>query len=123
MEVTKCFAAFIVIPKDLLCYPAQPEPTASDPMCSHILQSDMKKTVVNKITSGDFEKKCPFCKESQPESIIISLQGKFRNFYTDRDIGNIDDISTQRTLFSKIHFCDWIKHVIIAKSKYCDIRS
>ena len=42
MEVTKYFAAFIAIPKDLLCYTAQPEPAASDPKCSHILQSDMK---------------------------------------------------------------------------------
>ena len=39
--------------------------------------------------------------ESQAESIIIYLQGKFRNWCTDRDIGNIDDISTQWTLFSK----------------------
>ena len=48
MEVTKCFAAFIAIPKYILCYTAQPEPTASDQKCSHILQSDMKETVVNK---------------------------------------------------------------------------
>ena len=47
MEVTKCFAAFIAIPKDLSCYTAQPEPTASDPKCSHILQSDMKEIVEN----------------------------------------------------------------------------
>ena len=65
MEVTQCFAGFIAIPKDLLCYTAQPEPTASDPKCSHFLQSDVKETVVNKITTGGLEKKCPFCKESQ----------------------------------------------------------
>ena len=49
--------------------------------------------------------------ESQLESIFIPLQGKFRNFCTDRDIGNIDDISTRWILFSKIqeHFGDWIK--------------
>ena len=45
---------------------------------------------------------CHWWIESQPESIIISLQGKFRNFCTYRDIGNIDVIWTQRTLFSKI---------------------
>ena len=65
MNVTKCFATFIVTPKDLLCYTAQPEPTASDPKCSHILQSDMKETVVNESATWVFEKKCPFCKESQ----------------------------------------------------------
>ena len=43
MDVTKCFAAFIATPKDILCYTAQPEPTASDPKCNHILQSDMKE--------------------------------------------------------------------------------
>ena len=32
--------------------------------------------------------------ELQPASIIISLQGKLRNCI-DRDIGNIDNISTQ----------------------------
>ena len=55
--------------------------------------------------------------ELQPESIIISLQGKLRNFCTDRDIGNIDDISTQLTFFSKIqeHFCDWIKACYYSK--------
>ena len=55
--------------------------------------------------------------ESQPESIIISLQGKFQNFCTDRDIGNIDDISTQQTLFSKIqeNFGDWIKTFYYSK--------
>ena len=51
MEVTKCFAAFTDIPKDLLCYTAQPEPTASDPKCSHFLQSDVME-IVNKITTG-----------------------------------------------------------------------
>ena len=51
MEVTKCFAASIAIHKYLLCYTTQPEPTAYDPKCSHILQSDMKETV-NKSTSG-----------------------------------------------------------------------
>ena len=65
MEVTKCFAAFIVIPKDLLCYTAQPEPTASDPNCSHMLQRYMMETVVNKSTTGVLEKKCPFYKASQ----------------------------------------------------------
>ena len=50
MEVTKCFAAFIAIRKDILCYTAQPEPTASDQKCSHILQSDMKEMVLNKST-------------------------------------------------------------------------
>ena len=64
MEVTKCFAASIAIHKDLLCYTTQPEPTAYDPKCSHILQSDMKETVVNKSTTGFKKKKCPFCKES-----------------------------------------------------------
>ena len=55
--------------------------------------------------------------ESQPESIIISLQEKLRNFCTDRDIGNIDDISTQWALFSKIqeHFCGWIKACYYSK--------
>ena len=52
MEVTKRFAASIAIHKDLLCYTTQPEPTAYDPKCSHILQSDMKETVVNKSTTG-----------------------------------------------------------------------
>ena len=50
MEATKCFAASIAIPKDFSCYTAQPEPTASDPKYSHILQSDMEETVVNKFT-------------------------------------------------------------------------
>ena len=49
--------------KDLLCYTAQPEPTAYDPKCSHILQSDMRETLVNKSTI--FLKKWPFCTESQ----------------------------------------------------------
>ena len=39
--------------------------------------------------------------ESQLESIIISLQGKFSNLRTGRDIGNIDDIWAQQTLFPK----------------------
>ena len=39
--------------------------------------------------------------ETQPESIIISLQGKLWNCI-DRDIGNIDNISTRWILFSKI---------------------
>ena len=56
MEVTKCFVASIAIHKDLLCYTTQPEPTAYDPKCSHILQSDMKEAVVNKSTTG-FKKK------------------------------------------------------------------
>ena len=48
------------------------------------------------------------------ESIIMSLQ---ENFCTDRDMGNIDDISTQWTLFSKIqeHFGDWIKACYYSK--------
>ena len=54
MEVTKCFAASIAIHKDLLFYTAQPESTAYDPKCSHILQNDMKETVVNKSTTGFF---------------------------------------------------------------------
>ena len=37
--------------------------------------------------------------ECQPESIITSLQEKFRNFCTDIDIGNNDDISTRQTFF------------------------
>ena len=56
MEVIKCFAAFIAIPKDILCYTVQPDPTAFDLTCSYILQSDMKETVVN---NGGFEKKFP----------------------------------------------------------------
>ena len=55
MEVAKCFASFIAIPKDISDYTAQPEPAASDPKCSTILQSDMKETV-NKSTTGVFEK-------------------------------------------------------------------
>ena len=58
MEVTKCFAASIDIHKYILCYTTQPEPTAYDPKCSHILQSDMKETV-NKSTSG-FKKRNAF---------------------------------------------------------------
>ena len=68
MEVTKCFAAFIVIPKDLLCYTAQPEPTASDPKCSHILQGDMKETTVNKFTTQVFEKEMLFLRREAMES-------------------------------------------------------
>ena len=64
-KVTKCFAAFIAIPNNLLCYTAQPEPAASDQKCSHILQSDMKETVVNDSTATVFENKFAFCKESQ----------------------------------------------------------
>ena len=65
MEVTKCFAASIAIHKYLLWNTAQPEPTAYDPKCSHIVQSDMKETVVNKFTTVFcFLKKCSFCKES-----------------------------------------------------------
>ena len=41
-------------PKYLLCYTAQPEPAASDPKCRHILQSDMKETVVNESATGFF---------------------------------------------------------------------
>ena len=54
MEVTKCFAASIATHKDLLCYIAQPEPTAYDPKCRNSLQSDMKETVVNKSTTVFF---------------------------------------------------------------------
>ena len=56
MEVTKCIAAFIAIHKDFLCYRAQPEPTAYDTKCSHILQSDMnmKEILVNKSTTVFF---------------------------------------------------------------------
>ena len=52
--------------------------------------------------------------------IIISLHGKFRNLCTDRDIGDIDDISTQRTLFSKMqgNFGDWIKTCYYSKKVY-----
>ena len=60
MEVTKCFAASIAIHRDLLCYTAQPEPTAYDPKCSHILQSDIKETVVNKSTTVFFLEEMPF---------------------------------------------------------------
>ena len=42
MEVTKCFAAFIAIPKDILCYTAPPEPAPSDLTRSHTLQSEVK---------------------------------------------------------------------------------
>ena len=56
MEVTKCFAASIAIHKDLLCYTAQPETTAYDPKCSHILQGDMKETLVNKFTTVFFRR-------------------------------------------------------------------
>ena len=59
MEVAKCFAASIATHKDLLCYTTQPEPTVHDPKCSHILQSDMKETVVNKSTTVFF-KEMPF---------------------------------------------------------------
>ena len=49
--------------------------------------------------------------ESPLESIVISLQGKFPNVCTGTDIGNIDNISAQQTLFSKMqgNFGDWIK--------------
>ena len=60
MDVTKCFATFIVTPK--IVYVTQHSPS---PKCSHILQSDMKETVVNESATGVFEKKCPICKESQ----------------------------------------------------------
>ena len=185
-------------PKDLLCYTAQPEPAASDPNCSHILQSDIKETVENEFATVFFKEmlllqrepmvseskaattyllyywilwrfyeeyfnqfrwskigiwilkyRCPSKgSQSSPQmSIEIyisslkvkipghchswwylyqhifihlntchwwistriryhSLQEKFRNFRTYRDIGNIDDIWAQQTLFSKIqeHF-------------------
>ena len=67
-DVTKCFAAFIAIPTDLLWYTAQSEAAVSDRKCIHILQSDMKETVVKISTTWCFLflfKKWPFCKESQ----------------------------------------------------------
>ena len=57
------FCCFHWHPNGHLCYTAQPEPTASDPKCCHILQSDMEETVVN--LPFFFNKKCPFCEESQ----------------------------------------------------------
>ena len=54
MDITKCFATFIDTPKFILCYTAQPEPAATGPKCSHILQSDMKETVVNESANGFF---------------------------------------------------------------------
>ena len=68
MEVTKCFAASIAINKDLLCYTTQPEQTAYDPKCSHILQSDMKETVVNYLLLG-LKKKMPFLQREPEESV------------------------------------------------------
>ena len=59
MEVTKCFAAFIAIPKDFLCYTAQAEPAPSDLTCSHILQSDMKEIEGNKSTTGFLKGNAP----------------------------------------------------------------
>ena len=58
------FCCFHCHPERYFCYTVQPEPAASDPNYSHILQGDMKETVVNKSTTVFF-KKCPFCKESQ----------------------------------------------------------
>ena len=88
MEATKCFAASIAIPKDFSCYTAQPEPTASDPKYSHILQSDMEETVVNKstISLGFLKINAPSvksCKESQRKvnqnnhlSLVLMTPGK-----------------------------------------------
>ena len=61
----RSFCCFHCHPQRSLCYTAHPEPIASDSKCNHILQSDMKEIVVNKSTNGVFEKKFPFCKESQ----------------------------------------------------------
>ena len=58
MSVTQCLAGFIAIPKDIYV-------TKHSLKQLHRIQSDVKETVVNKITTGVFEKKCPFCKESQ----------------------------------------------------------
>ena len=55
MEVTKCSATSIAIHRDLLWNTAQTEPSAYDPKCSHIVQSDMKETVVNKTTTVFFK--------------------------------------------------------------------
>ena len=68
MEVTKCFADFTAIPKDFLCYIAQPGTTASDPKCGHILQSDIKETVVNKSTNGVSWKETPLLQREPNES-------------------------------------------------------
>ena len=65
MEVTKYFGAFIVIPKDLLCYTAQPEPAASDTKCSHVLQSDMKEAVENKSSTGFLKDNAPSAKRAK----------------------------------------------------------
>ena len=65
MEVTKCFAAFIVTPKDLLCSTAQPGPAASDQKCSHILQSDMKETVEDESTTAFFKGNAPVAKRAK----------------------------------------------------------
>ena len=64
MEITKCFAAFIAIPKDILCYTAQPEPAPSDLTCSHILQSDMKEIERNKSTTGFLKGNAPSAKRA-----------------------------------------------------------
>ena len=64
MEVTKCFAAFIATPKDLLCYTAQSEPAPSDLTCSHILQSDMKE-IGNKTTTGFLKGNTPSAKRAK----------------------------------------------------------
>ena len=60
MKITKCFAAFIAIPKDLLCYTAQPEPAPSDLMYSQILQSDKKEIEGNKSTTGFLKGNAPY---------------------------------------------------------------
>ena len=73
MDITKCFATFIDTPKFILCYTAQPEPAATGPKCSHILQSDMKETVVNESATGFFEKKnAPSAKRANGKWIKIS---------------------------------------------------
>ena len=72
MEVTKCFAAFIAIPKDLLCYTGQPEPAPSDLTCSHILQRNMKEIEGNKSTTGFLKGNAPFAKRAKGKSINYS---------------------------------------------------
>ena len=95
MDVTKCFATFIVTLEDLLCYTAQPKPAASDPKCSHILQSDMKETVVNESATGVLEKKCPLLQREPMESeskqqpliscTIESCEDSMKNIITNSD--------------------------------------
>ena len=58
MEVTKCFAAFIGISKDL--YVTQYILNQLHLIQSVIISCDIKETIVNKSTTQLFEKKCPF---------------------------------------------------------------